>query len=79
MNERVTRSGRQTAVKSHSTLKMVCSSEKSISPDARLYSLVTGQAVEDWTYDGQFVIIRLGEKSVLALSLGGDSKANPGD
>ncbi len=34
-------------------------------------------AVEDWTYDGRFVIIGLGEKNVLALPLSGDRRPIP--
>jgi hypothetical protein len=34
-------------------------------------------AVEDWTYDGQFLIIGLSDKNVSALPLGGDLKPIP--
>ena len=40
-----------------------------------LASPVTG--VEDWTYDGRFVILGLGARNVSALPLGGDRKPIP--
>ena len=72
-----TRSGRQTAAKSHSTpLDGVFKRRIDQPGRTTLFaSPVTG--VEDWTYDGRFVIVGLSAQNVSALPLGGDQKPFP--